>query len=226
MNDIFKGKGYTQRIEGDDSMFVVYTIGHSNHSPEEFLRLLQIHSITCVADVRSIPASKHSPQFNQDVLEAFLNHHHINYQFFGREFGARRTDSYNQQGQVDFELAVKTDLFQQGVKRINTLLEGNRMSLMCSEANPLECHRFALVARYFHDQGIEIRHILKDASLATHKHLEKEMINQYLHARKPLLADVDELFGTYTSEDQLRDAYRLKNIEIGYRQQQEEDYYM
>ena len=58
------------------------------------------------------------------------------------------------------------------------------------------------------------------------KQLEKEMINQYLHVRKPLLADVDELFGTYTDEDQLRDAYRLKNIEIGYRQQQEEDYYM
>ena len=118
MNDIIKGEGYTQRIEGDDSMFVVYTIGHSNHSPEEFLRLLQIHSITCVADVRSIPASKHSPQFNQDVLEAFLNHHHINYQFFGREFGARRTDSYNQQGQVDFEFSVKTELFQQWVKLI------------------------------------------------------------------------------------------------------------
>lgn len=52
------------------------------------------------------------------------------------------------------------------------------------------------------------------------------MIYQYLHARNPLLADVDELFGTYTGEDQLRDAYRLKNIEIGYRPQEEEDYYM
>ena len=82
------------------------------------------------------------------------------------------------------------------------------------------------MARYFHDQGIEIRHILKGASLATQKQLEKEMIIQYLHARKPLLADVDEIFGTYTDEDQLRDAYRLKNKEIGYRQQQEEDYYI
>ena len=115
----------------------IYTIGHSNHSLEEFLTLLQDYEVECIIDVRSIPASKHSPQFNQDVLEPFLNHHHINYQFFGREFGARRTDSYNQQGQVDFELAVKTDLFQQGIKRINTLLEVNRVTLMCSEANPL-----------------------------------------------------------------------------------------
>lgn len=205
---------------------VIYTIGHSNHSQKEFLRMLQTYNITCVVDVRSMPASKYSPQFNQDILEGFLKYHQINYQFFGREFGARRADSYNQQGQVDFELTVKTDLFQQGVKRINTLLEVNKVALMCSEVNPLECHRFALVARYFHDQGIEIQHILKDASIATHKQLEKEMINQYLHVRKPLLADVDELFGTYTDEDQLRDAYRLKNIEIGYRQQQGEDYYM
>lgn len=67
---------------------------------------------------------------------------------------------------------------------------------------------------------------MRDASLATHKQLENEMITQYLHARRPLLADVDELFGTYTSEDQLRDAYHLKNKEIGYRQQQDEDHYM
>ena len=130
MKDIIKGEGYTQCIEGDDS---IYTIGHSNHSTDEFLHLLQAHGITCVVDVRSIPASKHSLQYNQDILEGFLKYHHINYQFFGREFGARRTDSYNQQGQVDFELAVKTDLFQHGVKRINTLLEVNRVTLMCSE---------------------------------------------------------------------------------------------
>ena len=67
---------------------------------------------------------------------------------------------------------------------------------------------------------------MKDASLTAHTQLEKEMISQYLHARKPLLADIDELFGTYTTKDQLQDAYRLKNKEIGYRQQQEEDYYM
>ena len=52
MNGIIKGEDYTQRIEGNDCMFVVYTIGHSNHSPEEFLRLLQIHGITSVVEVR------------------------------------------------------------------------------------------------------------------------------------------------------------------------------
>ncbi|MBQ6200877.1 MAG: DUF488 family protein [Prevotella sp.] len=47
----------------------IYTIGHSNHSQEEFLRLIQTYGITCVVDVRSLPASKHYPQFNQDTGE-------------------------------------------------------------------------------------------------------------------------------------------------------------
>lgn len=202
----------------------LYTIGHSNHSQEEFLRMIQEHHIDCIVDVRSLPASKHSPQFNQEALDSFLKYHQVNYQFFGKEFGARRTDSFNQQGQVDFELAVKSALFQQGVERIQSLLASHHVTLMCSEANPIECHRFAFVARYFHNHEVCVQHILKDASLITHAQLEKEMINQYLHVRKPLLADVDELFGTYTAEDQLLDAYRLKNKEIGYCWEQEEYY--
>jgi len=134
-------------------------------------------------------------------------------------------DSFNNNGQVDFELAVHTRLFQQGVERLTLLLSNHHVALMCSEANPLECHRFALIARYFHEQGIEVMHILKDASTASHTTLEQEMVKQYLTARKPQLAEVDELFGTYTSEDQLRDAYRLKNKEIGYRVKRQEKYY-
>ena len=92
-----------------------------------------------------------------------------------------------------------------------------RISLMCSEANPLECHRFSLVARYFHENGWDVQHILKDAELASHETLEQQMILEFLHSRKYHVSEVDELFGTYTKEDQRRDAYRQKNREIGYR---------
>ena len=59
--------------------------------------------------------------------------------------------------------------------------------------------------------------ILKDATISSHEALEQEMIRDYLHSRRPLLPNIDELFGTYTAEDQRRDAYRLKNKEIGFR---------
>ena len=81
----------------------------------------------------------------------------------------------------------------------------------------MECHRFALVARYFHEHGVEVFHILKDASAVSHHSLEQKMVDTYLRAKRPVLAQVDELFGTYNAEQQLQDAYRLKNKEIGFR---------
>lgn len=199
----------------------LYTVGHSNHTQEEFLNLLVSHGINLVADVRSVPASNYNPQFNQETLSAFLSNHGIIYQFFGKELGARRMDSINADGQVDFEQAIHSSLFKQGVDRILSQLAKNNVTLMCSEANPLECHRFALVARYFYEHGVEVFHILKDASLVSHQIMERQMVTDYLCARKPMLPEVDELFGTYTKEQQLSDAYRLKNKEIGFRLNQE-----
>ena len=200
----------------------LYTVGHSNHTQEEFLNLLVTHGIDFVVDVRSVPASNHNPQFNQDVLSAFLQGHDIAYQFLGKELGARRMDCFNADKQVDFEQAIHTSLFQQGIDTIMQLFKDKEVALMCSEADPIECHRFALVARYFHEHGVEVFHILKDATLASHRTLEQQMVNHYLRARKPMLSEVDELFGTYTKEQQLVDAYRLKNKEIGFQLNQED----
>ncbi len=202
----------------------LYTIGHSNQSQEEFLALLSRHGINCIVDVRSVPASKFAPQFNRDLLKHFLNQAGVQYLHFGEEFGARRTDCLDDDGKVNFEQAVLTPKFKLGVERLmEGLHKGFNISLMCSEANPLECHRFSLVARYFHDIGVDVRHILKDGNLATHQELEKLMVNEFLHSKKYRLAEVDMLFGTYTADEQLRDAYRLKNKEIGYVEQQAEE---
>lgn len=200
----------------------LYTVGHSNHTQKEFLNLLVTHGIDFLVDVRSVPASNHNPQFNKDALSAFLKEHNIAYQFLGKELGARRMDSINADGQVDFEQAIHTPLFNLGVDTVTQLLTDNKVVLMCSEADPLECHRFALVARYFHEHSMEVFHIRKDASLANHQTLERQMVNNYLRARKPMLSEVDELFGTYTKEQQLADAYRLKNKEIGFRLKQDD----
>ena len=180
--------------------------------------MLRRHGVNCVVDVRSVPASKYTPQFNMEELRRFLKHNDVQYLHFGNEFGARRTDCINEDGQVDFEEAVKTTAFLSGVERIkNGIEKGYRIALMCSEANPLECHRFSLVARYFYENGWDVQHILKDAELASHETLEQQMIQEFLHSRKYHVSEVDELFGTYTKENQRQDAYRQKNREIGYR---------
>jgi len=193
------------------------TIGHSNQTQEELLALLRMHDVNCIVDVRSVPASKYSPQFNEEELKRFLKRNGIAYLHFGKEFGARRADCIDDGGQVDFEMAVQTSAFLQGVERLYKGVEmGYRISLMCSEADPLECHRFSLVSRYFYERGFEVSHILKGGNLATHEDLENEMILQYLHCKNHHLPEVDELFGSYSKEMQRRDAYRMKNKEIGF----------
>lgn len=200
----------------------LYSIGHSNQTQEEFLALILVHDVNCIVDVRSVPASKYSPQFNLENIRSFLLANNVQYLHFGEEFGARRYDSIDENGQVNFEMAVKTPAFISGTLRILRGMErGYNIAFMCSEADPLECHRFALVSRYFHDTGIVVQHILKDAKLASHETLEKEMINTFMHSKKYHLPEIDRMFGTYTEEDQRRDAYRLKNKEIGYKQQSE-----
>ena len=196
----------------------LYTVGHSNQSQEEFLGLLRSHDVNCIVDVRSVPASKYTPQFNMEPLKWFLKSHGIQYLHFGEEFGARRTDCIDDDGQVNFELAIETPNFKRGVDRLmNGLEKSFQISLMCSEANPLECHRFSLVSRYFYDNGLDVQHIMKDAGLVPHKTLEEQMISDYLHSRKYHVPDIDELFDSYTLQDQRRDAYRQKNREIGHR---------
>lgn len=222
----------------DHSMNKLYTVGHSNQTIEKFVEEIHSFGIDCIVDVRSVPYSKFTPQFNAESLNAVLKKNGIAYLPFGEEFGARRTDSYDSNNllhagfpnnQVVFELAAQTPAFLRGVERLNNgLNKGYRISLMCSEAEPLDCHRFSLVSRYFFEHGVDVQHILGKGELAGHRQLLERMIDEYV--RKGKLKDTAQLdlFEEYTEEDQIRDAYRLKNKAIGYKSDgtgDEETYY-
>lgn len=195
----------------------IVTVGHSNGTAEELLSLLVLANIDCVVDVRSVPASAYTPQFNREYIKHFLSNNGIFYLHFGEEFGARRYDAIVD-GQVNFEKAVTTPAFLKGVARIkHGLDQGYNIALMCSEADPLACHRFSMVSRYFYDNGFDVQHILHTKEIKSHEELEKEMIEGMLNKRGSKLPEVDLLFGSYSAEDQRRDAYRLKNNAIGFR---------
>lgn len=209
----------------------LFSVGHSNQSAEEFIDEIQSFGVNCIVDVRSMPYSKFTPQFNAEALGAVLKRNGIAYLPFGAEFGARRTDSFDYdnlldagfgENQVVFELAAQTPAFQRGVERINNgLAKGFVIALMCSEADPLECHRFSLVSRYFFDHGYEVEHILSRGVSASHCELQNQLIAEYV--RKGKLPEIDLLFGEYTEQDQIRDAYRLKNKSIGYKTEMTEE---
>lgn len=195
---------------------IIYTIGHSNHPAEYFLELLQLQGVDCVVDVRSTPASQYNPQYNKPALTSFLKDNGILYLHFGKEFGARRTNPalYNIEGKVDFEKVQATEAFQEGVRRLEEGVEkGFTPALMCAEADPLECHRFSMVAAYLETHGFEVWHILKDKEEAvSHAELEKELLKRY--AKK--LPQPDIFHPGITREDQIRAAYRLHNRQVGW----------
>jgi len=134
-----------------------------------FLALLCQHKIQAVADVRSSPFSRYNPQFNREILERFLKEKGIQYVFLGRELGARTDDpSCYEQGRVQYARLAKTALFQSGLDRILEGSERYRIALMCSEKDPLECHRTLLVARELVERGQPVQHIHPDGHIETH----------------------------------------------------------
>ena len=149
---------------------LVFTIGHSNHSLEEFVVLLQQHEITALVDVRSSPFSRFSPQFNKMNLERDMREHQVKYVFLGRELGARPKDSScYEDGKVQFDRLKGTALFRDGIERVIRGTRQHTIALMCSEKDPLQCHRFLLVSRALVEHDVEVAHILATGNLETHE---------------------------------------------------------
>lgn len=188
----------------------LFTIGHSTHEPAEFVRLLVLHGISAVGDVRSNPFSQRLPQFNRPALEAMLKKEGVRYVFLGDELGARRSErECYVDGQARYELIARTAAFQEGIRRV---LEGTRkfrLALMCSEKDPLTCHRTILVCRELRKRGVKISHILADGSLEAHEALE-ERLRAEMKLNQPSLFE--------SAEELLEQAYEKQGLKIAYRQ--------
>lgn len=149
---------------------VVFTIGHSTHPIETFVELLRAHGVTAVADVRSSPYSRFNPQFNREALDRGLRSFGIKYVFLGRELGARTEDrSCYDNGRVNYRRLAQTALFRSGLDRVRAGARTERIALMCSEKEPLDCHRTILVSRELEALGLDIQHIHSDGHLESHQ---------------------------------------------------------
>ncbi len=150
--------------------YPIFTIGHSNHAPDTFLQLLQQHGVEEVADVRSDPYSRYTPHFNHHSLPRTLDEVGIACTFFGSELGGRPADHscYDANGRVQYDRVADTDQFNNGIQRLLHVAVERRIALMCTEKEPLECHRTLLIARSLVERGMVVEHILADGSLESH----------------------------------------------------------
>lgn len=147
----------------------IWTVGHSNHDVAWFLRLLQRERIEFVVDVRSYPYSRHAPQFNREPLERALRSAGIGYVFLGEALGGRpsRGEHYDDDGHALYGLMAQEPDFVAAVERVRAGARSYRLALLCSEADPRECHRRLLVGRVLTRADVELRHILRDGSVMT-----------------------------------------------------------
>jgi len=171
----------------------VLTIGHSAHPYGTFRDLLRRAGVTAVADVRTSPYSRHFPQFTAGALKAALARDGIAYSFVGKELGGRPGDGrYYRDGVADYERMATAPEFASGLDR---LLEGARkyrLALMCSEQEPLDCHRCLLVARALAGRGVALGHILPDGRIEPHAETEERLLLLTGRAEEDLFASREE----------------------------------
>lgn len=200
-------------------MPALFTIGHSNHPLAQFLGLLSQHRVSLIADVRSSPYSKYLPHFSKDALGMALRDAEVDYLFLGKELGARRTEEICYvDGQARYDRIAKLPLFRRGLDNIFEGIEHRNVALMCSEADPLECHRTILVCRELRKLRPElaITHILADGAEEPHETSEERLVQ--LHGLE------FELFGELTSESGLIEkAYDLQAESIAYTKSQADE---
>jgi uncharacterized protein (DUF488 family) len=157
-----------------ENRLTVFTIGHSTHPIERFIELLQSNGIQQLLDIRTIPKSRHNPQFNSDALAASLRAAHIRYVHLKELGGLRhaRRDSINLgwrnasfRGYADY---METPEFEAALDRSIKLAEARPTALMCAEAVPWRCHR-SLVADALTVRGIRVLEIVSSAEPKEHK---------------------------------------------------------
>ena len=142
----------------------VFTIGHSTRPIDEFIRLLTAHSVDRIIDIRTIPRSRHNPQFNRETLSAALRRAGIRYTHMSGLGGLRhaRRDSVNGgwrnasfRGYADY---MQTAAFRKSLARCIELASHHDVALMCAEAVPWRCHR-SLVADALLVRGVSVSEI-------------------------------------------------------------------
>ena len=169
--------------------------------------------------MRSQPYSQYTPHFNKGVLENILREADIQYVFLGRELGARRQEeSCYVNGRAKYERIAQLPLFHTGLERLFQGIERYRVAIMCSEADPITCHRTILICREIKKlrPGLPITHILGDGNTETHEESLERLVA--FHKLQP------ELFGDLTSASGLIEkAYQLQAAKLEYQAGQEEE---
>ena len=127
----------------------IYTIGYSGFKIDDFVKTLKENGVSVVIDVRSLPYSQFYSDYNKENLSRILEVSKIYYRNYVAEFGARQENrDFYPNGYLDFEMFARSEVFLSGFEKIKkSMQKGFVIALMCSEKDPIKCHRTILVAK-------------------------------------------------------------------------------
>jgi len=203
----------------------VYTVGYSGYHQDipRFVSDLKAHGINVVADVRTSPYSRFSPEFNRESIQADLRMAGLKYVFMGEELGARPSDRHCYvNGAVDYDRIVSADFFQHGLDRVLTgLSRGYVITLLCAEKDPIDCHRNVLVAHSLAKRGVGIKHLVQLAQE------EPAVAEDCEDTESRLFEKCDKgdsrQYDLFMSRDlQIEELYKTRFKEIAYREETED----
>jgi uncharacterized protein (DUF488 family) len=155
------------------SGLTILSIGHSTRTLHEFVEMLKTYHVTLVVDVRSVPRSRHNPQFNKETLPSALKLEGVNYIHLPNIGGLRRAkpDYVNMawqnksfRGYADY---MQTKEFTEQLLNLLALARENCVAMMCAEALPWRCHR-SLIADALLVRNVKVEHIISKESTITH----------------------------------------------------------
>jgi hypothetical protein len=219
------GKQMRSAFLSSDAGARLISVGHSNHDWPAFVALLQRAGVSALADVRSSPYSGRYPYFNREPLANGLREHGIAYVFLGDLLGGRPQPRflYTDELRVNYEAVRQTEAFQRGLDQLMHGLNANRIGFLCSEEDPLDCHRGLMIAPALCERGFPPWHLRKDGVLETNEEMERRLLKETGVGAGIL----DGLFAAMLTEDERRamlaEAYRRRARSKAYRWQEELD---
>lgn len=149
----------------------VYTIGHSEHSKEEFIEMLRHAGIDFLADVRAFPYSKKHPQFNGESMKGWLKSKGVGYEHMTALGGRRGSSSivgptlnagWNNDSFHNYADYTLSEEFSDGIKTLIEKVENHNVAYMCSESHPARCHRL-LISNWLKAHDFEVIHIVNQS---------------------------------------------------------------
>ena len=168
---------------------MLFTVGHSNHAIEHFLRLLQRHGVEAIADVRARPYSRFVPHFSKGRLEELLTDAGIGYLYLGAELGGKPRGGETAASVMTYQSRVAQPEFRQGIDRLLEAARAHSIALICRERDPLDCHRLHLICRYLEPLALDIRHILPSGDVETQAATAQRLLGRTVEAELPLFPD-------------------------------------